>query len=187
MSTFNRFRVAASHLILSLVLLGMIIPGCASTPADENGSSSGYQHGNLYRDDVHSVRIPIFENRTLTTGIEREITDALIKEIQTRTPYFVTSGDSADTELTGTIVEVTKTRLNRARGSGLVREMIISVTVDYQWRDTRSGKVYVARRNFQAGDEYIPSMPVSEQQEIAHFGVAQNLSRAIVDTLRDQW
>jgi hypothetical protein len=182
-----RENVAALPL-LTCLLAALLCVSCASTPANtEDSAKTGYTHGNLYRSDVHSVAVPIFENRTFTTGIERELTDAIIKEIQTRTPYFIAPPDRADTELVGVITAVEKSRLNRARGSGLVREMIVKVTVNFEWRDQRTGKVFAARKDFQAGDEYIASLPVSERPEIGQFGASQAMAREIVAAMRDQW
>ncbi len=160
--------------------------GCARGDASEQ-EASGYTARSLYPEQYHSVAVPIFENRTFVTGLERDITDALIKEIQARTPYRVLNSESAQTQLSGVITAVEKTRLNRARGSGLVREMLLSVTVDFQWRDLRTGKVIVDRREFSVGDEYMPSRPFGERPDVAEYGLASNLASEIVAAMRDQW
>lgn len=176
-------RIAAATAALSAAAT---ITGCASS--DGSGERTGYTAQSLYPEKYYSIAVPIFDNRTYYTGVEREITDALIKEIQKRTPYaVVNNNDAAETELSGTITGVEKTRLNRSRGSGLVREMLLSVTVDFQWRDVRTGKMIVQRQNFSVGDEYMPSRPVGETPEIAEFGVSQRLAEQIVAAMRDQW
>lgn len=181
-----------SLITLALALLGVAaLSGCGYTadtddPAGAPGST-GYTADSVFPAGIHSVAVPIFENKTLSTGVERDVTDALIKEIQLRTPYFVTAEDKADSVLTGTIVGVEKTRLNQARGTGLVREMVLSVTVDFEWKDRRTGKTIVARRNFEAGDEYVPSAPFGERPDIGQFGAASDLAREIVAAMRDQW
>ncbi len=172
------------NLMLAALAVGVMwAGGCASS----DGERTGYTARSLYPEKYHSVAVQIFDNNTYVTGIEREITDALIKEIQKRTPYAVVNNESAETELSGTITGVEKTRLNRSRGSGLVREMLLSVTVDFQWRDVRTGKTIVERREFSAGDEYMPSRPVGERPEIAEYGVAERLAEQIVAAMRDQW
>lgn len=171
--------------ILAVALLGSS-GGCAGRRAAE-ADAAGYTARSLYPAGYRTIAVSIFDNRTFVTGLERDITDALIKEIQTRTPYAITRTESAETELSGAIVGVEKTRLNRARGSGLVREMLLSVTVDFQWRDLRTGKVIVERKQFSASDEYMPSRPFGERPDIAEYGVAQTLARQIVGEMRDQW
>ncbi len=175
--------------ILFAVLAGAVFGaacGCAGKSGAE-ADAAGYSARSLYPAGYRSIAVSIFDNRTFVTGIERDITDALIKEIQTRTPYAVTRSESAETELSGAIVAVEKTRLNRARGSGLVREVLLSVTVDFQWRDLRTGKVIVERKEFSASDESMPSRPFGERPEIAEYGLAQTLARQIVAEMRDQW
>jgi len=174
-------RWFVSALAAALLLVG----GCASTHSD--GERSGYSAASLYPEKYRTVAVPIFDNQTFVTGIERDITDAVIKEIQIRTPYAVLNTESADTELSGAVTGVEKTRLNRARGSGLVREVLLSVTVDFQWKDRRTGKAIVERKQFSAGDEYMPSIPVGERPEIGEFGVAERLAQQIVAAMRDQW
>lgn len=181
MITSSTSRWFISTLAAALLLAG----GCASTNSD--GERTGYAAASLYPEKYHTIAVSIFDNKTFVTGIERDITDAVIKEIQKRTPYAVLNAESAETELSGTITGVEKTRLNRASGSGLVREMLLSVTVDFKWKDRRTGKMIVERRQFSAGDEYIPSIPVGERPEIAEFGVADQLAQQIVAAMRDQW
>lgn len=177
-------RQGAGACLLLVAAAGLAaVAGCASN----DGARTGYTARSLYPEKYRSIAVPIFENNTFVTGIERDITDAVIKEIQKRTPYAVLNNESAETELSGTITGVEKTRLNRAQGSGLVREMLLSVTVDFQWRDVRTGKTIVERRQFSAGDEYMPSRPVGERPEIAEFGVAERLAEQIVAAMRDQW
>ena len=177
---------APSRWFVSALAAGLLlVGGCAST--DSDGARTGYTAASLYPEKYHTIAVPIFNNGTFVTGIERDITDAVIKENQKRTPYAILKTESAETELSGTITGVEKTRLNRARGSGLVREMLLSVTVDFQWKDRRTGKTIVERKQFSAGDESMPSIPVGERPEIAEFGVAERLAEQIVAAMRDQW
>lgn len=169
-----------------LALVALAAGGCAGRDASSE-AASGYSARSLYPDKYRSVAVPIFENKTFVTGLERDITDALIKEIQARTPYRVLNNESAETQLSGTITAVEKTRLNRTRGSGLVREMLLSVTVDFQWRDLRTGKVIAERHEFSVGDEYMPSRAFGERPEVAEYGLASNLAAEIVAAMRDQW
>ena len=181
---------------LAVVLFGGLT-GCnytggaaEGTAATENTSlSTGnrYSAASLYSHKYRSVAVPIFHNKTLHTGVERDITDALIKEIQSRTPYIVRTSGNADTILNGTIVSVEKTRLSQLKGSGLVEDSIISITIDFEWKDARSGEIIVQRRHFEAGDVYIPAQPVAERPQIGLWAVSQELATDIVSTMREAW
>lgn len=157
------------------------ISGCST------GADGGYKFGNLYDSEFSSVAVPIFENQTLYTGLERELTDALIKEFQARTPYLVKSAENADTILIGTITHAQKERLSTRSGTGLAQEIVYKITVDFQWKNIKTGKNIVVRENFQSGDIYIPSQPVSEHPDMANYAIVDELARAIVSTLQESW
>ena len=147
----------------------------------------GYRAGSLYPEEVGSVAVPIFENDTFYTGLERSVTDALIKEIHARTPYFVTGEAGADTVLTGRIVEVQKRLVSVGRGTGLAQEILFEVTVEFEWKDLRTGRILVERERFTGGDVYIPRHPVGEPVELGAYAVADELAQDIVDTMRAAW
>ncbi|MFG0330031.1 MAG: LPS assembly lipoprotein LptE [Phycisphaerales bacterium] len=174
-------RLAASVAIAIATLASMVgLGGCAGP--------GGYSNESIFPGEVSTIAVPIFENRTLATGLERDITDALIKEIHARTPYRVVSSTAmADTTLEAVITGVEKEKLSQQRGSGLVQELIYSATVDFEWIDHRSGRTLAARKNFRAGALYIPSLPALERQEFAEFDIAEELAREIVDAMRDEW
>jgi len=162
-----------------MVAVLLTIAGCAS--------DNTYQFNNLYSEDVQTVAVPIFENKTFYTGVEREITDALIKEIQARTPYRISETGSADSIITGEITQVSKDPLNARRGTGLVQEVALSITVDFEWTDQYTGRKLVVRKDFRSGEVYIPAQPVGEHSDIGIFAVAQEMARDIVSTMQDEW
>lgn len=185
-------RAQLCPLRFSLVLLGLlsaIVPwGCAQqAPEGNSGGLGGYRSYGIYPQGIQTVAVPIFENQTLVTGLEREITDALIKEIESRTPYSVASSNTADTILIGTIVRVSKRKLSEKRGSGLVQEVMQTVTIDFEWKDVRSGRILTQRRDFSAGDIFIPSTPVGERPEFGRFVIAAELARDVVAEMRGEW
>ena len=82
--------------------------------------------------------MPIFKNRTPWTvtpavGMEMDLTRAVVREIELKTPYKVLSCD-ADTELRGTILSFTKTLLNYTQFN-TVREAKRRCAVELIWRD----------------------------------------------------
>jgi hypothetical protein len=171
--------------ILLCVLVSSVLGhGLAGCSAD---ARSGYRAGGVYRSDVRTVSVPIFGNRTYERGLERDLTDAVIKEIQARTPYRVVHSDQADTTLTGSIVNVRRERLSRDRSTGLVQEMALQITVSFEWKDIRTGEVLAARRSFSAGDLFVPSSEVGEPIELGIYQAVSELATGIVDTMHDVW
>ena len=74
---------------------------------------AGYQVGNqtLYRPDVQTIHVPVFQSDSFRKDLGERLTEAVVKEIQLKTPYRVVCEADADSMLTGKIVDETKTVL----------------------------------------------------------------------------
>ncbi|MEM1186580.1 MAG: LptE family protein [Planctomycetota bacterium] len=153
--------------------------------------SCGYRWGTTYSDDVRTVSVPIFENDTFITGIEADLADAIVKEIQSATPWRVTSAENADTMLSGAIQGSRLRTLSTGPDTGLVQEQALVYTVDFEWRDNRSGELLVERTNFQAASTFIPargddSSP-GERIELGSRAALEEMAQRIVGELRSSW
>jgi hypothetical protein len=165
--------------ITCLVFLGLA--SCASDP------TVGYSSASLYAKEYHSVAVPIFQNETMTRSIEFMLTDAVIKEIQSRTPYAVLGEKYADTILTGTITKVDLKFLSQSKLTGLDNEMLVEATIDFEWTNLRDDSRIAGRNNFMSSALFIPAQPSSEPMEIGHFAVVQQLASDIVDQMQASW
>jgi hypothetical protein len=89
------FRIFAT---LSLLLIAHVF-GCAVP----------YRVGNhtLFPPDVRTVYVPMFESESFRRHMGEKLTEAVIKQIETDTPFKVVSG-GADSVLSGRIVSDTK-------------------------------------------------------------------------------
>jgi hypothetical protein len=126
---------------LVVAALALALPGCET---GGHFSIAGYSTRPLHRTDVCTVRVPIFKNITYRDstrqGLEMELTRAVVREIQQKTPYRVVGpNEDADTELTGTIVFLNKNVINRNQLNE-VREGLTTLRVDVVWKDLRSGE-----------------------------------------------
>lgn len=85
----------AARQAVSLLLVLLACSGCA-----------GYRVGQqaLYRPDIHTISVPIFESNSFRRNLGEQLTEAVVKEIQLKTPYRVVSGDRADSVLRGRIL-----------------------------------------------------------------------------------
>jgi hypothetical protein len=157
------------------------IAGCASDP------SEGYAFASSHDSSIESIHVPLFVNQTFTHGVEADLTDAIVKQLKASTPWNVTSESAAETTLTGRIVESRLQALSLARTSGLVQEQAVIMTIEFEWRDNRTGKVLVSRRNFTATEIFVPSSGVGERIETGQDGAIQKLARGVVEELRSSW
>jgi hypothetical protein len=133
------------------------------------------------------VAVTLIQNRSYERDIEYELTDALVKEIEARTPYKVTSPSHADTILTGRITDVRRDQLSKSSLTGLSEEVTFGVTIDLEWRDLRTGETLLELESFTAQSLFVPSNPTGEPIEIGQFGAAQNLARDIVSEMVTGW
>src|SRR5262245_14520127 len=109
------------------LLMMLAAVSCSSDP------TKGYSAKSTFSTDISSVAVPIFTNDAYTRDVEFELTDALIKEIESRTPYKVTSEARADTVLIGHIRTIDLDQLSKSREAKLAEEVIVRVTIDFEW------------------------------------------------------
>lgn len=139
----RRFYPAAA------VVIGLAaVVGCQGRPLSVFGYRLGT--GALYDPNIKTVYVPVFSNRAFQTtpfrGMEVDITRAIVREINAKTPFRVVSDPAAaDTELLGNIVSITKNIQNRNQ-QNLTREAEVVITVDLLWRDLRDGRNLTAPR-----------------------------------------
>lgn len=147
----------------------------------------GYSHGGSFPKEVSSVAVPIFENRTPYRDVEFDLTEALVKEIELRTPYKVVRSGDADTILTGVVTHVEQRVLSRRALGGLPQEMEVSVVVNFDWRNQRTGETLRDRRGFETVGRHVPARPIGEPLEVARHELVQQLARDIVAVMRENW
>lgn len=174
-------RLFRSLVIVCLSAGSFALVSCSSDPA------RGYSFRPTIGGDAETISVPVFENRTYAPGIEAELTEAIIKELQRTTTLRVTNARSADTTLSGSVTRTDMQRISLNSTTGLVQELAVRVTVDFQWKDNRTGKPLVARRNFTAVDSFAPARGTGEQLEDGRHSATQQLARDIVAELRGQW
>ncbi|MCU0877563.1 MAG: LPS assembly lipoprotein LptE [Pirellulaceae bacterium] len=119
----------ATSAIAAMVLLasGLAMPGCA-----------GYQLGQrtLYRPDIRTVHVPIVESDSFRRNLGERLTEAIVKEIELKTPYKVVGPAEADSILTARIVSDSKRVLTENRFDE-PRDVETDFFVQVSWVDRR--------------------------------------------------
>ena len=100
---------------------------------------STYQIGtqSLYRPDVETVHVPIFESNSYRRGLGEQLTEAVIKEIELKTPYKAVCAADADSMLSGRIIAAVK-RVQAEEINDVPRDIEVDLTVQIRW-ETRHG------------------------------------------------
>jgi hypothetical protein len=147
----------------------------------------GYSTTELYPTQYTTVTVPNFENRSNDRAVEFKLREALIKEIEQRTPYKAISGTGlADTQLTGTVTRVDRQLLSRDPVAGLPQEIEITVTVDFQWRDVRTGEVIRGYRGLTAAGQFVPDRTIGEFSDDGVRLAVARLADDIVSRMRSE-
>lgn len=149
-------------------------------------TACGYQHKELFSKAYRTVSVTI-DNRTFYRGVEFDLTEALVKEIELRTPYKVTLADRADTHLSGTVANVMQRTLSHTQDGGLPQEMEIQISVDVNWKDARSGKLLRQRLGLVTVGRYVPTRPVADTFSDAQHTAVANMASEIVSAMREDW
>lgn len=164
-----------------LLLIAVSIVGCSAD------STSSYSNGALYSKKYRTIALPIFKNSSQDRAVSFQLADALVKEVESTTPYKVTSEGRADTVLRGTITRVDLQNLSQSLATGLTEEMAFKVTVDFEWMDMRTGKPIVSRSGFQSSAVFVASLPNKQPIDLGRFAVTHQMARDIVANLQGEW
>ncbi|MHC4917520.1 MAG: LPS assembly lipoprotein LptE [Planctomycetota bacterium] len=165
---------------------GLLLAGCGlATNPDPN---VGYTMASHYRKGVRTVYVPIWRRakEVYRRDIEIRLTEALVKRVEAETPYKVVGKGRADTELSGTLVEVEQQVLSFDPRSGMAREIQMRLIVDFTWRDLRTGKPIVEER-ISSTSEYIPPHPFSEDFFQGSEHTINRLAQRIVERMAGPW
>ncbi|MEK7485115.1 MAG: LptE family protein [Planctomycetota bacterium] len=100
----------------------------------------GYRPTNtMLPEYVHSIAIAMFENQTRYRGFEFDLTQALVREIQTKTSLKIREEQEADSILTGQIVKFRQPILSED-SFDRIKEVQIQMTVQFRWIARHTGK-----------------------------------------------
>jgi hypothetical protein len=181
-------RLVVAKCGLALVAAALLLPlGCGYNQqgSDKNKLDAGYRWNSLYREDVQTVAVPIFTNRTFSQGLEFRLTEAVIKQMELHAPYKVVAKERADTILEGQIVEISQRTMSKDYRTNLPREQELTLVVSITWKDLRNGRILAQRTRLQQTGLYVENVGegrfVGEQQAIERFGLS------IVQELQADW
>ncbi len=182
-NTANTTNMTSTPILIPLLLLLALIttiPGCAS-------SNKGYTFGSNHDQSIKTIAIPIFKNNTLQRGIEVQLTESLNKQVRARTPWSLTKSANADTTLVGVITSYTLTQISQAPRIGLPQELAVRITVNFEWRDNRTGDLIIARNNYSATSTFVPQKGVGERIEHGQRQAIEELAQDLISQLRQSW
>jgi hypothetical protein len=155
---------------------------------------AAYQFGNssLYNPNIRTIHVPVVRNDTFRHEIGVQLTEALVRSIEMRTPYKVVGDPNADSTLTCRIT---------GQGKRVIAENLFDepralnnmISVELTWTDRR-GNLLLTNRfvpagelafYFVQGNDFIPeggqSIATSQQKAV------EQLAEQIVGQMESRW
>lgn len=146
----------------------------------------GYSNKSLYPADVKSVYIEMFDNRTFRRGTEYTLSDALVKRIESDTPYRIVSDrDRTDSVMSGQLVVISESILTMERETGRALEKEVVLTATVNWKDLKTGRMMINNRSVTAAASY--SDFLSQDFTYASSLAANKLAEKIVEVMQNNW
>lgn len=163
-------------------LLSALFSGCA-----------GYRvgHGSLYPTDIQTVHVPMFDSSSFRRNLGEQLTEAVVKEIEAKTPYKVVGAAGADSTLSGRIFSETKRTVFETL-TDEPRQAEVALAVAVSWADRRGD--LIAQSTVAAPPALVDltqsSYVVAEDgQSIAtgHLAAIRRLAAQIVGLMEAPW
>jgi hypothetical protein len=175
---------------LGTLLAAVVLGGGLGCNYQSNGdfnpdANRGYQWKSLYRENIQTVAVPIFTTRSFQRGVENDLTIAVIHQLELRSPYKVTPRDRAQTILEGEVEAVDVSTISQSSSSLLPQEQLLTIRVNFTWKDIRTGRVLVERRSFTQSTAYYPTL--GEGRFVGTQTATDKLAVAIVQQLEADW
>jgi hypothetical protein len=148
----------------------------------------GYRLGPVTPSGYKTVAVPMFRNATLRPQLEAQVTNAVLKRLQTDGSLRVASAADAELLLSGTIIGYERSALRSLREeTGVPREYRITITAEVQARDRRTGQVLLQPTRVTGHcDAFIGDDQQSAELQALPLA-AEDLARRVVSLLVERW
>lgn len=172
----NRTRLAAVVRAFRAVWPGCVflfVTGC------------GYSSEALFRPDIKTVHVEIFESKEFRRDLEFLLTERVKKRIATDTPYRIASKEKADTILKGELLEERQGAFAPDFGTRRPRDYQMNMVMRVQWKDLRTGAMLFDTPFLLSSVDYLP--PAGETEEWAQRKALDRLAQKIVARMYSDW
>ena len=172
-----------SKLLLVPLLLAGLLTGCGYHSV---GSSAHLPPG------VHTIAVPVFTTRAQAFHTEFAFTQAVIRELNSRTTYTVSNTDqdpAADATLRGVILTQTASPLTYDSSSGQTSSYLITITARVTLTD-RSGKILYQNDSLPFHEQYQSTQDITtfiQEDSPAVQRVARDFAHAVVSSILESF
>lgn len=165
---------------------------CTMLAAAFAATGCGYMVGGEFPTEVRTIHIPTFTSTSFRRDFHLELTEAVQKEVQSRTHFRLAKEGMADTKLTGRLVEIRKDVLGETAQDD-PRQLQLSVAVEILWEDLNTGRVLAQnqmpmdRQTIQMISTADFAPEVGQSLATAKQLAIQKLAADIVDSMEAPW
>jgi hypothetical protein len=150
----------------------------------------GYHVGPVkpyYLQDIHTIAVPTFKNRTLVPRVEVLVTDTVIKQFQQDGTFQITSDEKADATLTGEISHINRLPARSVSGNVLATtEFNLALTVNFSLT-ARDGKQLAGPSDVTGNTSFFVSSDVTTDERQALPLATEDLATRLVTQLSEGW
>lgn len=165
--------------ILFVGLVGVV--GC-----NRIDPTKGYTSREMYREDVKTVCVEMFDSQGFRRGIEFELTRAICQRLELHTPYkIVASREEADTVLYGKIKSVSETGLIQQQQLDRPIEKRLVMLAMVNWKDLRSGDLLLEDREVIADGYYAVLLAAGTESAVRE--AANEMAIRVVEAMESPW
>jgi outer membrane lipopolysaccharide assembly protein LptE/RlpB len=140
--------------------------------------------------DVKTLAVPAFVNQTQTYRIEAVLTEAVVREFNTRTKYrIVTDPSNADAVLRGTVTGTQLAPLTYDSNTGRASTALVTVNMNVVLT-AKDGRVLYENSNYVYREQYQISRELSsffEEQGPAVQRLSQDFARTLVSNVLEMY
>lgn len=145
----------------------------------------GYDSGSVFRTDIETVHVPMFESRTFRRDLEFQLTEAVKKKIATDTPYRIAPFEKADTVLSGEVLEERQAAYAPDFATRQPRDEQMTMIVRVKWTDQRTGAALFDRPLLLQSIDYLPG--AGETEKYAQQKAIERMATRIVTQMYNDW
>ena len=136
--------------------------------------------------NVHTLAVPVFQNRSQTYRIEAKLTAAVVREFNTRTQYRIVSDPAgADAIMRGSVLSTQIEPLTYDSRTGRASSGVITIRMSVTLTGS-NGEVLFSNPNYLFRDEYQASEQVSsffEEEDPAFDRLCSDFAHTLVSNV----
>lgn len=167
-------RLSATICLLAGILC---LPGCA-----------GYRLGSMLPDDIKTVAVPTFINRTSEPTIEMECTAATIRQLQQDGSLRVASESHADTVLEVVLTSYTLSPVGYdTERTSTVNEYRMQIAATLMLRRTSNQAIVAQATGIVGESTFVMAGDMTSSKSRALPATARDLARRLVEKVVEAW